>query len=267
MLEQKSGIDCNPHKYESNGFLVLLQPVKNRVKLILQKILGYRNYLFQFAKYKIRTLKKDKREKDFFVFMNEIPDQGYILDIGANIGIMTYHLAKRFPDRTILAVEPMPSNFVVLKKITEKYELRNVELIPLAVGETKKELDMVLPIDRKVRMQGLAHVVHDSIQEWNKGEIVSVSCDTIDHIAGQRKIAGIKMDIENFEYFALKGATRVLLRDKPVVYLELWNNENRSNCFKLLEDINYKIYVSVDEKLVEYDATVHHKQNFIFKVG
>lgn len=244
-----------------------MQQVKNRTKLILQKILGYRNYLFLFAKYKIRTLKRDRREKDFFAFMNEIPSTGDILDIGANIGIMTYHLAKKFPERTVLAVEPMPSNFVVLKKIAEKYQLSNVELIPLAVGETKKELDMVLPIDRKVRMQGLAHVVHDSIQEWNKGEIVTVSCDTIDHITGQRKIAGIKMDIENFEYFALKGATRVLLRDKPVVYLELWENENRANCFKLLQEINYKVYVSINDNLVEYDSSKHRKQNFIFKVG
>ena len=200
--------------------------------------------------------------------MNEIPAEGDILDIGANIGIMTYHLAKRFPHKDVLAVEPMPSNFVVLKKITEKYNLQNVELIPLAVGETKKELDMVLPIDHKVRMQGLAHVVHDSIKEWNTGERVTVSCDTIEHITGTRKIAGIKMDIENFEYFALKGATRVLLRDKPVVYMELWPNENRDNCFQLLQEIDYKVYVSVNEQLEEYDPAKHvKKQNFIFRMG
>lgn len=234
----------------------------------MQRLLGYRNYLYVFARYKIRTLHRDRKEKDFFVFMDAVKSDGDILDIGANIGIMTYHLAKRFPHRRILAVEPMPSNFVVLKKIVEKYDLKNVELIPLAVGETKKELDMVLPIDHKVRMQGLAHVVHESIKEWNEGEIVTVSCDTIDHIAGQQKIAGIKMDIENFEYFALKGATRVLLRDKPVVYMELWPNENRDNCFKLLQEINYRVYVSVDQKLVEYDVVLHaKKQNFVFRVG
>lgn len=241
--------------------------MKNRIKLILQKILGYRNYLFTFAKYKIRTLKTDKREKDFFVFLKEIQKDGDILDIGANIGIMTYHLSTSFPERTVLAVEPMPSNIIVLKKIIEKYNLKNAELIPLAVGESKKDVEMVLPVDHKVKMQGLAHVVHDSIKEWNTGEIVTVACDTIDHIVGQRKIAAIKMDIENFEYFALKGATRVMLRDKPVIYLELWANENRDNCFKLLQEINYKIYVSENEQLVEYNPAVHQKQNFIFKVG
>lgn len=196
--------------------------------------------------------------------MNQIKGEGDILDVGANIGIMTYHLSKAFPERKILAIEPMPSNFIVLKKVTAKYNLKNVELIPLAVGESKKDLDMVLPIDQKVRMQGLAHVVHDSIKEWNQGEMVRVSCDTIDHITGQRKIVAIKMDIENFEYYALKGATRVLLRDKPVVYLELWANENRENCFKLLKEIDYNVFVSVNDQLVKYDPQIHQKQNFIF---
>jgi len=238
--------------------------MKNRLKFILQKILGYRNYLFLFAKYKIRTLKNDRREKDFFAFIKAIKKEGDILDIGANIGIMTYHLSLNFKDRKILAVEPMPSNILVLKRIVEKYKLTNVELVPLAVGETKEELDMVLPIDKKVRMQGLAHVVHDSIDEWNDGERITVSCDTIDQIAGSSKIAGIKMDIENFEYFALKGAKKILNRDAPVIYMELWENENRTNCFNLLFALKYKAFVCIDNQLVQYDATKHKKQNFVF---
>ena len=217
--------------------------------------------------YKIRTLKSDSKEKDFFQFMDEISvDGGEILDIGANVGIMTYHLSKKFPNKRILAVEPMPSNFVVLKKITEKYNLKNVELIPLAVGENKRELDMVLPIDKKVRMQGLAHVVHESIEGLGKGDIVTVSCDTIDSIAGQTRIAGIKMDIENFEYFALKGAQKILMRDRPIVYLELWENENRTNCFRLLEELDYQAFVCHHKELVKYNPQIHKKQNFIFKV-
>jgi FkbM family methyltransferase len=240
--------------------------MKNRVKFILQKILGYRTYLFLFAKYKIRTLKSDAKEKDFFQFIREVKADGDILDVGANIGIMTYHLSKSFPDRQVLAIEPMPSNILVLKRIIEKYGLTNVEQIPLAVGETKEEVDMVLPIDKKVRMQGLAHVMHDSIDEWNQGEIISVACDTIDEIAGDRKIAAIKMDIENFEFFALKGAKKILNRDNPVVYLELWDNDNRKSCFALLTALGYKIYVSDNGGLVTFDPAKHQKQNFIFKM-
>lgn len=239
--------------------------MKNKVKLILQRILGYRNYLYFFARYKIKTLHRDKKEKDFFVFMNEIKSEGDILDVGANVGIMTYHLAKKFSNRKIMAVEPMPSNFVVLKSICEKFGLNNIELIPLAVGESSKDIEMVLPVDKKVKMQGLAHVVHDSINEWNTGEVVTVACDTIDNIASNHKIAGIKMDIENFEYYALLGAKETLNSDKPVIYLELWENENRTKCFELLINAGYKVYISENNVLTLYQSHHLNKQNFIFK--
>ena len=239
--------------------------MKNFVKYILQNILGYRYYLEVFSKYKIRTLKKDAKEKDFFAFMDAVDQDGEIMDVGANIGIMTYHLAKRFADRKIYAVEPMPDNFSILKQLVEKNELDRVELIPCAVGEKKEVIKMVLPLNGKVKMQGLAHVVHESIDEWNEGEVIEVDCVTLDYIANGKRIAGIKMDIENFEFFALKGAAKILEKDKPVVYLELWENENRDKCFELLRSYGYQAFVHIDGSLIPFDPASHKKQNFIFK--
>jgi hypothetical protein len=73
------------------------------------------------------------------------------------------------------------------------------------------------------------------------------------------------MDIENYEIFALEGARRVLEQDKPVVYLELWPNENRDKCFNLLESLGYKAYVANENGLELY--TNQNKQNFIFKIN
>jgi len=239
--------------------------MKNFVKLLLQRTLGYDRYLRVFSKYKIRTLKRDQKEKDFFAFMDAIVDKGDIMDVGANIGIMTYHLAKRFPSRKIFAIEPMPDNFKVLKAIVDKNKLLNVELYQVAVGEEKASIKMVLPIDGKVKMQGLAHVVHDSIDEWNEGEKIQVECVRLDEIAAGEPIAGIKMDIENFEFFALKGAIQILSIHQPIVYLELWANENRDKCFEFLRTLNYLPYVNVGDRLVPFDPATHQKQNFIFK--
>lgn len=240
--------------------------MKNLIKYLLQKILGYQTYLYTFAKYKIRNIESDKKEKDFFVFMDQIDKSGILLDVGANIGIMTYHLCKRFTDRKVMAIEPMPSNLEVLMKVIEKYDLENAELIPMAVGnEHDQEIKMILPKQGKVKMQGLAHVKHDSITEWNEGEEYTVMSDTLDNLTSGEKIAGIKMDIENFEFFALEGATRILTEDKPVVYLELWENDNRDQCFDLLEKLGYQAYVSTEAGLKAYDPQIHQKQNFIFK--
>ncbi|MEO9531218.1 MAG: FkbM family methyltransferase [Crocinitomicaceae bacterium] len=240
--------------------------MKNAIKYILQKLLGYQKYLFVFAKRKIKTLKTDKKEGDFFAFMDAIKGEGDLLDVGANIGIMSYHLSKQFSDRAVLAIEPMPSNLSVLMRIKEHFNLNNVEVVPTAVGDKDGEsVEMVLPLNGKVKMQGLAHVVHDSITEWNEGEKFSITSDTLDTICEGRSIAGIKMDIENYEIFALRGAKKLIEKDHPVVYLELWENENRHQCFAFLESMGYKAYVNSDQGLILFDPAIHKKQNFVFK--
>ncbi|MDX1350853.1 MAG: FkbM family methyltransferase [Putridiphycobacter sp.] len=230
----------------------------------MQKILGYQTYLYVFAKFKIFTLKYDKKEGDFFYFMNRIKSQGAILDVGANIGIMTYHLASKFKNRSIYAIEPMPDNLKVLHKVIAHYKLRNVTVKPLAVGNENTELMMVLPVNGNVKMQGLAHVVHDSISEWNHGDKFKVTAVKLDDAFSNMAIAGIKMDIENFEFFALEGGRKLIEQNLPVIYLELWPNENRDRCFELLAELGYSAYVVESNKLVEYNPDKHLKQNFIF---
>ena len=241
--------------------------MKNTIKLILQKLLGYERYLFVFSKFKIKNLKKDKKEGDFFLFIDEIKAEGDILDVGANIGIMTYHLSKQFPNKKVFSIEPMPNNLSVLRRIIAHFNLKNVEVKPIALGQQKEEVEMVLPMNGKVKMQGLAHVVHDSIDEWNEGEKIKVQCETLDDIFLNTPISGIKMDIENFEYFALKGGEQLLKKDHPVIYLELWANDNRTQCFNFLSDLGYSPFVNENNNLVAYDSLKHKKQNFIFKVS
>lgn len=45
----------------------------------------------------------------------------FIIDAGANIGLGTIYFAERFPDATIVAIEPEPGNFKLLQKNTLAY--------------------------------------------------------------------------------------------------------------------------------------------------
>lgn len=242
--------------------------MKNSIKYILQKILGFRKYLYVFAIFKIKTLHSDKKEKDFFHFLSLLNDsKGDILDIGANIGIMTYHLSVRFPSTKIHAFEPMPDNLVVLNRITEKYALKNVEVHPYALGETAGKLKMILPHNGKTKMQGLSHVKHDSIKEWNEGDEFEVEAKTLDELFENTPIQGVKIDVENFEYFTFKGGATIIAKFKPIIYTELWDNENRVKCFEFLSDLGYKPYVVVQNELLEYNSEQHQAQNFIFRAN
>jgi FkbM family methyltransferase len=211
------------------------------------------------------TLRKDRKEGDFFTFLDLIQSkEGILLDVGANIGIMSVHMAKKFTNRTVLAIEPMPDNIGVYRRVLDYYTLKNVEFHEVAVGQDEGFAKMILPLNGATKEQGLSHVVHESITEWNVGQTFEVKMNTIDQLVGDRKVAAIKLDVENFEYFALLGALECLKRDHPILYLELWENDNRANCFQLLLDLGYKIYIAENGKLVEYKSDLHLKQNFIF---
>ncbi len=242
--------------------------MKNTIKYILHKLLGFKNYLFIFSLYKILTLRKDKNEKDFFAFLKLIPANTMVLDIGANIGIMTVHLARTIKDVTVVSFEPMPTNIGAFKRIIAYFKLQNVKLFEIALGNAEGEVEMVMPVISNVRMQGLSHVVHDSIPDNNEGERFTVPLKMLDNMIeltnAPKRISGIKIDVENFEFFVLDGAKQLIAKNKPVVYAELWENENREKCFELFKSLNYKTVVVIDKKAVEFDRLIHKTQNFIF---
>jgi FkbM family methyltransferase len=218
-----------------------------------------------FAIFKIKTLRSDSKEKDFFHFLSLLEDgKGAVLDVGANIGIMTVHLANKLPNSTVHAFEPIPDNLSVLKRIIAKFNLKKIKIHEVAVGETSGNVQMILPHQGKTKMQGLSHVKHESITEWNEGEEFNVPLNTLDNLLNGEPIQGIKIDIENFEYYALKGGKRILESNHPIIYAELWDNENRSNCIDLLTSMNYKPHVVVNNELTVFDETQHKNQNFIF---
>jgi hypothetical protein len=41
----------------------------------------------------------------------------------------------------------------------------------------------------------------------------------------QRRISVIKLDIEGFEYIALQGMKELIQIHKPVIFIEIWNND------------------------------------------
>jgi len=228
-------------------------------------VLGFQNYLYVFALFKIRTLKSDSKEKDFFHFLSLLKDgKGDVLDVGANVGIMTVHLAQKLPNTTVHAIEPLPDNLRVLKRVVGHFGLNRIRIHETAVGESNGEVEMILPHQGKTRMQGLSHVKHETITEWNDGEEFRVPLNKLDDLINGQYIQGIKIDVENFEYYALKGGKRIIETNRPVIYAELWDNENRRNCLNLLEGLNYRSFVVVNDKLVAFDSDKHRNQNFIF---
>jgi FkbM family methyltransferase len=239
--------------------------VKSIIKFILQKFLGYENYLFRFAKYKIKQLHKDPNEADFFHFLKLLENKkGDVIDIGANIGLMTFHLSTKLNQSTVYAIEPINDNIKTLNKVISHFNLKNVQVLPFALGNESKAIEMIVPVQSGAKLQGLSHVKHDSIKDWNEGQHFTVEMKRLDDLQFSN-IQGIKMDVENFEYFVLQGGIELLKNERPILYIELWDNDNRKKCFELLQTLNYSIWVVEQEKIIQYNPSVHKTQNFIFQ--
>lgn len=256
--------------------LIIFAPNKKKlktfIKYILQGLFGFERYLFVFSIFKVFTLKWDKDENHFFHFMAMLPQQGNILDIGANIGIMSTTLARKFPMATIHAFEPLQSNANALNSVTKYFKLTNVIFHQVALGNENGSIKMIMPVVNNVKFQGLSHVVHDSIDDIRAGDTFDVPIYRLDDFGPLKLISntitGIKMDVENFEQFVVKGGLELITKHQPVLYIELWISENRDNCIATLLTINYIAHTLVNNKLELFDASIHHHHNlfFLYKV-
>jgi FkbM family methyltransferase len=237
--------------------------LKNLIKYVLQKLLGLKTYLFLFSLFMIRKLRWDKREGAFLAFLKLINNSGNVLDIGANIGVMTYHFANKLPNTTIHSFEPDPTNFNILSRIKRKFGLNNVVLYNHALGNKNGEIPMIMPRSCGVFLHGLSHIVKGT--EAEKGITYIVEIKRLDDIDGflHIPVTAIKLDVENFEYEVLLGAEKVIGKNRPLIYCELWPGENRQNCFEFMLKNNYSAYVWSRNELVLFDQRSQH-QNFFF---
>jgi FkbM family methyltransferase len=242
--------------------------MKTYVKYILQNLLGLKNYLYVFALFIIVKIRWDKKEKDFFHFLELIPDGGNILDLGANIGVTSYHLAKKLPGSTIFSFEPLALNMNTLRRVKNKFHLKNIHEHQVAVGASNGTLEMVMPVINKVPMHGLSHVVHEEIVENNSGfkyEVPVICLDNFDELnTNKKRITALKIDVENFEYSVLKGSEQLIQKNNPIIYCELWDNENRKKCISLLNNIGYSPFILCKNELVPMEKTTVDKHNFFF---
>lgn len=232
--------------------------LKNWTQIILQKILGFQNYLLVFAAFTIYRIRYTKYDQEFLYFLSMVPDNGVIIDIGANIGITTIPLSKHLPNSQIAAIEPIPHNVRTLKKIIRFFRSRNVIVFPMAVGDHNGRINMITPVIDHVKKQGLSHVIGAIPNELTaqQGEAFSVPVmrlDDIKELQQMGQINAIKIDVEQFEYAVISGGLQLINRFKPIIYCELWDTPQRKLFLDFMEGLGYEVSVYEKGILVPYD--------------
>jgi FkbM family methyltransferase len=234
------------------------------VQSLLQRVMGFDRYLFWFSRFKVATLRRDDNEGDVLHFISMLGRDAVVLDIGANIGIMTVLIARRVDRGRVHSFEPIPENLRALRKIVDHEGLANVSIHEVALGESSGDLEMVMPVQSSVRMQGLSRVVTGGPGDPGAGERYTVPQRRLDDLGELEdvQVAGMKVDVEDFEQFVFRGGMGLLERCRPLVYTELNAGENRTESMALFEGLGYRVCVLEDGALVPWDPTCHAQHNF-----
>lgn len=178
-------------------------------------------------------------------FLNLIPEGGTLLDIGANIGISCAVASRVRPDVSLVAFEPLFQNVRILMRIKRLYRF-NLQLMPVALGDTEGSVSFAVPEVGGVPATGLSHIVSDEYKnpdvEQHPFSTVKVGITTLDSMCVRLpKVDAIKIDVEDHEFHVLNGGKNLLMKHRPIVFCELWDTPNRPKALALMQSLGYSV--------------------------
>jgi FkbM family methyltransferase len=142
-----------------------------------------------------------------------LPREAYFIDVGANIGCCTMHLAAL--GLPVISVEPVNEHVSIMMGTLQYNPAFNVELYHGAISTVTRN------IKAKVRSQennwGNTTVEEAAETDSSSQTLSQYSLDTL---IGRKRVALVKIDCEGCEYEALLGARKVLHRI-PIIKMEL----------------------------------------------
>lgn len=154
---------------------------------------------------------------------------------GGNCGIWPRYLAKKF--RTVYTFEPDADNFLCLSL---NAQAKNIIKLQAALGNKREPISMLT-----TPLNAGAHRVLDSglIPQIRLDDLHLPHCDFL------------QLDVEGFEYFALRGAEKTIIRCRPVIMYEdklhhMKYGIEKSQIDRLLATYNYRVYKKVNRDMI-----------------
>jgi FkbM family methyltransferase len=173
-----------------------------------------------------------------------LPQNGCLLDIGANIGSIAIPVGLARPDAKIISVEALPHNFNYLQENLKINGLKNI--IPLNVCFSNDNGKLVRLYHHKIR---LGSTSFHSLHSKDFVELVTKTLDQQLKELSIDKVDMLKIDTEGSEALIFRGASDLLHKSKPIVLFEF--NESYENAIEglhagaaqqILIDAGYKIF-------------------------
>ena len=184
------------------------------------------------------------------------------VDVGANRGQSIMAIRHYRPDARIVSFEPNP---LVFERLRRRFgQTPGVSLRNLGLGSETAELTLYVPSYRGFVYDGIASFSHATAQGYLSAQTLfffnPAHVRVAEHACHVRTLDSfglapsfIKLDIEGYEYDALRGGLDTLRRHEPVLLVEeFWGDPRVA---ELLGGLGYREVVERDGALVPGRST------------
>lgn len=176
------------------------------------------------------------------LFQEVVKKGDVVFDIGGHVGFYTLLASKLIgKEGKVFAFEPLPRNIYYLKRHIEMNKNDNVYIIEAVVSDKNGFSDFKVPAD------SFSGRISNSSSE------LKVKSVTIDILVCQEKLPTpniIKIDVEGAEILVLRGASYILKKYRPNIFLAVHDEKSSRDCLNFLKRLGYNLR-SLSEKNIE----------------
>lgn len=167
------------------------------------------------------------------------PPGGVAFDLGANVGYITLLLAETVGDAgRVYAFEPLPANLDRLRRAVALNHLEGcIEIVAAAVGERSGAGTFQIHASGGMgRLRGGEGRSADFVDSL---EVEVIALDDFVFERGNPPPDLVKVDLEGGEGRALRGMSRLLKTERPVLLVELHGGAAQKSVDAILEQAGY----------------------------
>lgn len=164
-------------------------------------------------------------------FESEIRRDCVVYDLGANAGVYTLLSASRATAGHVYSFEPLERNLDFLRRHIELNRFTNCTVIPAAVHSSSGWAQFA-----EGPTPEMAALATDGALR-----VKTVALDQLREAGTLPAPDLIKMDIEGNELEALRGATRLLESDRPVIFVAAHSSILERDCAEFLRNLGYSV--------------------------
>ena len=171
----------------------------------------------ELSRWMIRNLKIWEEKMINIIIKNIKKNDSIFIDIGCNYGAYSIPVSKTNSNLNVYCFDPSKKSLKRLVENINLNNLKNIKYFELGIGEVRKS---VFFDDDLINYKNSG-----SYQINNKNIGYKINIDSIDNLIERNEIQPrenifIKMDIEGYEFFALKGLVNTITKYNVMIFFE-----------------------------------------------